>query len=152
MSAEILIRPANPRDLPAIERIIEEAYSPYVGRIGRKPGPMLDDYAALVADGSVNVLARDGIVQGLLVLIPEADGMLLDNIAVSPSAQGMGLGGTLMRFAEDAARSAGCRFIRLYTNVAMTENIAIYERAGYAETHRAEEKGLQRVYMSKALG
>jgi hypothetical protein len=34
----------------------------------------------------------------------------------------------------------------------MTENIALYGRIGYAETHRATEKGLNRVYMAKPLG
>ena len=34
----------------------------------------------------------------------------------------------------------------------MTENIALYSRIGYAETHRIEEKGLRRVYMAKPLG
>ena len=33
----------------------------------------------------------------------------------------------------------------------MTENIALYSRIGYVETHRAEEKGLRRVYMTKSL-
>ena len=33
----------------------------------------------------------------------------------------------------------------------MTENIALYARLGYAETHRAEEKGFRRVYMAKPL-
>jgi len=46
---------------------------------------------------------------------------------------------------------AGLRHIRLYTNKAITENISLYQRIRYAETHRAEEKGLQRVYMVKIL-
>ena len=33
----------------------------------------------------------------------------------------------------------------------MTENIALYSRIGYVETHRAEEKKLRRVYMAKRL-
>jgi hypothetical protein len=33
----------------------------------------------------------------------------------------------------------------------MTENIAVYARAGYVETHRGVEKGLHRVYMTKRL-
>jgi hypothetical protein len=41
--------------------------------------------------------------------------------------------------------------VRLYTNEAMTENIALYSRIGFMETHRAEERGLRRVYMIKTL-
>ena len=144
-------RPATASDLAAVEAVVEAAYAPYVPRIGRKPGPMLDDYAELIAAGRVHVLERDGVVQAVLVLIPEPDAMLLDNVAVLPDAHGLGLGRTLLVFAERAARDAGYRRIKLYTHQAMTENIALYGRIGYAETHRAVEKGLHRVYMAKPL-
>ncbi|MFT4130487.1 GNAT family N-acetyltransferase [Labrys sp. (in: a-proteobacteria)] len=146
------LRLATAADLPAIEHIVEAAYRPYVVRIGRKPGPMLDNYAALVEAGHLHVLVLDGDIQGILVLIPQADAMLLDNVAVAPAAQGRGLGRRLLLAAEDFAREAAYRRIRLYTNEAMTENIALYSRCGYAETHRIEEKGLRRVYMEKDLG
>jgi ribosomal protein S18 acetylase RimI-like enzyme len=145
------LRIATKDDRPAVEAIVEAAYTHYIARIGRKPGPMLDDYGALIEAGRVHVMECDGELKGLLVLIPEADVMLLDNIAVDPSAQGTGLGRQMMLFAEHAAREAGYKAIRLYTNVAMTENIALYTRAGYVETHRGFEKGLHRVYMTKPL-
>jgi hypothetical protein len=69
-----------------------------------------------------------------------------------PTAQGSGFGGRLLAFAEDAARQAGYRVIRLYTNAAMTENIARYLRIGYVETRRDGEKGFRRVYMEKQIG
>lgn len=146
-----LLRRATADDRPTVEAIVEAAYSHYIARIGSKPGPMLDDYAAQIAAGRVHVMEHDGAVKGLLVLIPEPDAMLLDNVAVDPSAQGLGLGREMMRFAEDAARHAGYKAIRLYTNAMMTENIALYTRIGYIETHRVVEKGLHRVYMIKQL-
>lgn len=145
-------RIAATADRPAVEAIVTAAYAGYIPRIGRQPGPMLDDYGALISGGLVHVIESDGVVQGILVLIPRGDAMLLDNVAVAPAAQGLGLGRTLLAFAEQAARDAGYRFIRLYTNEAMIENIALYLRIGYRETHRGEEKGLRRVYMTKMLG
>ena len=145
------LRIATADDRPAVEAIVEAAYKHYVARIGRKPGPMLDDYGALIEAGRVHVMENDGTPKGVLVLIPEADAMLLDNIAVDPSAQGAGLGREMMIFAEVAARNAGYKAIRLYTNAMMTGNIALYTRAGYVETHRGVEKGLHRVYMTKQL-
>ena len=112
---------------------------------------MLDDYAALIAEGRVQVAERDGVVQGVLVLIQQDDAMLLDNVAVAPAAQSSGLGRMMLEFAERAAVEAGYRAIKLYTNEAMTQNVALYTRIGYTETHRAEEKGLRRVYMRKPL-
>lgn len=112
---------------------------------------MTDDSGALIDAGHVHVAERDGVVQGLLVLMPQADTMLLGNVAVAPDAQCTGVGRVLLRFAERAARDAGYASITLYTNEAMTENIALYGRNGYEETHRAVEKGLRRVYMRKRL-
>ena len=112
---------------------------------------MLDDYSALIEVGHVHVVEHAGVVQGVLVLIPEKDSMLLDNVAVAPAAQGLGLGRLMLAFAERCAIDAGYHSIRLYTNEAMTENIELYARIGYAETHRAEEKGLRRVYMAKPI-
>jgi hypothetical protein len=37
--------------------------------------------------------------------------------------------------------------IRLYTNAAMTENLSMYAHLGFVETHRAVEKGFDRVYL-----
>ncbi len=144
------IRPATPSDLTQVETIVRQAYSGYIPRIGREPGPMLDDYAALIGQAQVHVLEDDGIV-GVLVLIPEPAAMLLDNIAVAPSAQGRGYGRLLLDFAEQEARRHDFQVIRLYTHVLMTENLALYPRLGYVETHRGEEKGFQRVYMAKRL-
>ncbi len=145
------VRKARPDDLPAIERIVVEAYSPYVARIGRKPGPMLDDYAARIAAGEVDVVDGPGDLDAVLVLVPEEGALLLDNVAVAKAARGRGLGGALIDHAEAMARALGLATVRLYTHELMTENQAIYAKRGYVETHRAEENGLQRVFMAKAL-
>jgi ribosomal protein S18 acetylase RimI-like enzyme len=146
------IRPAAAADLVAVQTIVDGAYAHYIPRMGRKPGPMLDDYAALIASGQVHVLADGAEIVGLVVLTPESSALLIDNVAVAPSAQGRGYGRMLMDFADEAARSAGYAMIRLYANEAMVENIALYQRLGFVITHRAEENGFRRVYLSKSLG
>jgi GNAT superfamily N-acetyltransferase len=144
-------RLATPADLPGIEIVVRDAYSPYVGRIGQMPAPMLDDYKALIDNERVHVIEQDGAIEAILVLIPEANTLLLDNVAVLPRAQGRGLGRRLLAYAEHVAREQRCQSIRLYTNEKMTENISFYSRIGYVETHRAEECGFRRVFMIKAL-
>jgi ribosomal protein S18 acetylase RimI-like enzyme len=146
-----MIRPAQPADQAAIEAIVEAAYAPYVARIGRKPGPMLDDYAAQIVSGSTHVLEAEGRVVGFIILLAKPSALLLDNVAVAPASHGRGFGAELLRFAETAAREAGLPAITLYTHVKMVENIALYQRIGYVETHRAVEAGLHRVYMTKTL-
>jgi len=112
---------------------------------------MDDDYAARVHRGEAHVIESAGRIVGLLVLVVESETMLLDNIAIDPAAQGTGLGRVLLDFAETTAIARGCTAIRLYTNAAMIENVEIYRRRGYQETHRGEELGFHRVYMRKAL-
>jgi len=104
-----------------------------------------------VQNAGVHVLENAGSVQGFIILLDDGDALLLDNLAVAPDAQGLGYGRMLMDFAERQALDAGFAAIRLYTNEAMTENITLYTRRDYVETHRAEEHGLRRVYMTKQL-
>nr|WP_314533659.1 GNAT family N-acetyltransferase [uncultured Pseudomonas sp.] len=146
-----MMRPATADDVAAIEAIAQAAYSPYIERMGRKPGPMLEDYRQWVQAGGVHVLENAGNVQGFIILLDDGNALLLDNLAIAPEAQGLGFGRLLMDFAERQALDAGFIAIRLYTNEAMTENIRLYTRRGYVETHRAEEHGLRRVYMTKQL-
>ena len=145
------IRLAGADDLAAIALLVASAYAKYIPLIGQKPAPMRDDYAALISAKRVHVLEINGAVQGVVVMIPEPDAMLLDNVAVAPARQGLGLGRSIIAFAEQTAVDAGYRAIRLYTNEAMTENIALYARLGYVQTHRGEECGLRRVYLGKKL-
>lgn len=145
------IRPAGHADLAAVTAVVEAAYAPYVPRMGQKPGPMLDDYAALVRSHDIWVAADAGGVAGVLVLLAEPDHLLLDNIAVAPERHGQGVGKALLRFAEDEARRRGYAEMRLYTNELMTENVALYARAGWTETGRGVQAGFNRVFFRKPV-
>ena len=113
---------------------------------------MLDDYALLIAEEQVWVLEDGGALTGVLVLKnAEGGALLLDNIAVAPTAQGKGYGRALVAFAEAEACRRGNKQVRLYTHVLMTENLALYERLGFRETGRVTEKSYERVYMAKQL-
>jgi ribosomal protein S18 acetylase RimI-like enzyme len=147
-----VIRRAGPHDRAAIEAIVAAAYAKYVVRIDQPPGPMLDDYAALIEAGAIDVWAEpDGAVTALIVLLPQSDHLLLDNIAVRPDRQRQGLGRRLMGFAEGEARRLGHVELRLYTHQTMTENIALYRRLGFVETGRGRQGGYERVFMTKRL-
>ena len=144
------IRAATADDVSAITQIVDQAYRHYIARIGKPPGPMLDDYAALIADGAVSVFEdADGTIAAIIVLLPKLDHLLLDNIAVRPDRQGHRLGRQLIAFAEGEARRLGHGELRLYTHEKMTENIAIYTRLGFIETGRGHEAGYDRVFMTK---
>jgi L-amino acid N-acyltransferase YncA len=78
------IRVSTAADLPAIAEIVDQAYRHDIARIGKPPGPMLDDYAARVSEGAVWVLEEAGVIAAIIVLLPAPNYLLLDNIAVSP--------------------------------------------------------------------
>ena len=146
-----MIRLALPREAPAVRDLVRAAYQQYVQRIGREPMPMTDDYAKRIADGQCWVLIADAALAGVLVLEEQDNCFMLENIAVAPGRQGQGHGRTLLDFAETQAYRAGWDAITLYTNVKMTENIAIYKARGYEEQERRGEAGFARVYMVKKL-
>jgi ribosomal protein S18 acetylase RimI-like enzyme len=145
------IRPATIADVPAIVDIVNQAYRHYIARMGKLPGPMLDDYAARVLEGTVWVLEEGAVIAAIIVLLPASNYLLLDNIAVSPTRQGFGLGRRLLAFAEAEAMRRGYREIRLYTHETMVENQRLYASIGYVETGRGAEAGYDRVFMRKQL-
>lgn len=145
------IRLARPEDVEAVRQIVRAAYGQYVARLGKPPGPMLDDYGQRVANEQAWVLENEGEPTGVLILEDGDGGLLLDNLAVSPATQRRGHGRVLIAFAEQEARRCGYAEIRLYTNPLMTENLALYGRLGFHETSHVTEKSYKRVYMAKAL-
>ncbi len=145
------IRAATAADVPAIADVVDEAYRHYIARMGKPPGPMLDDYAARVLESVVWVLEEGAAIAGIIVLLPTMDYLLLDNIAVSPARQGSGLGRRLLAFAEAEAVRRGYCEIRLYTHQTMVENQRLYASIGYKETVRGTEAGYDRVFMGKQL-
>lgn len=149
---EYRIRLARPDEADAIRDVVRRAYAMYVPRMDKEPGPMLDDYEKRVADGATFVLAVEGTLAGILVLLAYDDHLLMDNVAVETGFQGRGIGKALVAFAEEEALRRGYREIRLYTHETMVENIAMYAKLGYREVGRGNQAGYDRVFMRKALG
>ncbi len=145
------IRLAEPDDVTALSGIVTAAYQKYIERIGKPPAPMLDDYAERVRGRTAWVAEMDGVVAGLIVLLPQDDHLLLDNVAVNPARQGHGIGRALMAFAEREALRQGYTELRLYTHETMTENLAMYPALGWQETGRGSQSGYVRVFFRKQI-
>jgi ribosomal protein S18 acetylase RimI-like enzyme len=108
------------------------------------------NYTEKVRDSCVVVAEDDGVV-GVMVLVVRPRHLFIENIAVEPTRQRAGIGRALLYHAEEEARQRGLAEVQLYTNAAMTENLALYKRIGYVETEHRVERGFARVYMSKPL-
>ena len=148
------LRRAAATDVPAVHALVTAAYQHYVPRVGRKPGPMLVGYDAILPLPAHRVwVLEDGhTIVALLHIILKSDHVVVENLAVAPSHQGHKSGGWLMRLAEDEAQRGGVYEMRTYTHELMVENQAIYARLGYEETDRRVEDGFARVFLRKRLG
>ena len=147
-----MIRLAVAGDEPEIRDCAEQAYARYVPLMGRKPAPMVADFAGQIAAGQIYVATDDqDAFQGFIVFYAEEGHILLENVAVLPRAAGRGVGRALIGFCENAARQRGMNAVHLYTNEKMTDNLSIYPKFGYVEVTRRKEHGFNRVYFEKSL-
>jgi hypothetical protein len=69
-----MIRSALPEEAEAVRQLVHGAYGRYIARLGKPPGPMLDDYGRRIADGQAWVLEDGGALAGVLVL-EDAEGL-----------------------------------------------------------------------------
>ncbi len=147
------LRIAVPSDADSVRAVVVAAYEPWIPAIGMRPRPLEADYDQLIVAGSITVLEEPdaGRIVAHIVLVPEPEALLIENVAVDPTVQGRGYGRTLLAYAEEVARSAGLGSVRLYTHRLMTSNIALYERLGYAITSRDTREGRPVVHLAKAL-
>lgn len=133
--SEPSFRPACDGDVPAITRIIADAYAPYL-----KSLPGLPD----VAGGLDEELQRrksllaeqDGRILGVIIYDLGTDGATVFNMAVAPDAQGGGLGARLLSKVEEAAAAAGLGVVTLRTHRMMARTLRFYERLGWAPVAR----------------
>ena len=145
------LRRATDADAGAITELVIAAYRHYEPLIGRTPLPMLVHYAEAVREHEIWVLELDGGLVGILELQPRADQMWVENVAVAPRWQGRGFGRLLLRHAEAEAARHGLHEIGLLTNERYLDNIAMYTRHGYLETHRVPHQGTDLVFFRKQL-
>ena len=123
----------------------------YTPLLGRTPFPMLADYADAVRSHEVWVLDDAGRIVGVIELVARDDHLWIENVAIAPDRQGRGYGRRLLAFAEDEARRLGLPEMGLLTNERYLDNIAMYTRYGYRETHREPYRGSDLIYFRKAL-
>ena len=101
-----IIRPAAVGGLPEIQRIVHAVYSKYVERLGKPPAPMLDNYHRHIVAHEAWVMLDGTDVTGVLILVPRADHLLLDNVAVDPRFRGKGIGRALIESPNAKPRGA----------------------------------------------
>jgi len=148
---EVVVRLAKPEDAAGIAACVCEAYVHYIERIGKQPGPMLEDYSEVIQQFQVHVAVAGGKIVGAIVLKITDEGFYVDNVAVRPAVKGTGVGRLLLEVAEAEAHRQGYKSIYLATHELMTENRALYSRIGYVEYDHRVVNGYPRVFFRKVL-
>ena len=144
------LRRARVDDVPAITALQQAAYAKNRALLGREPLPLLADYREIFRDYEI-WLAESDMLEGVLILEPRADDLLIWSVASAPAAQGRGIGNRMLTFAERHARALGLSCIRLYTGEPLTDNIAWYSRHGYVHERTEERPDRRLVHLIKKI-
>lgn len=146
------LRPARRTDARGIADLVRRAYARWAPVVGHaEPGPRRADYVRAIADHPIWVVEEDGRLVAVLELLPAADHLMVENVAVRPDRQGQGIGHALMRFAESEARREGTAEVRLFTDERFTEDVSFYDRLGYAPFERVPQGDATLVFMAKRV-
>ncbi|AEF46894.1 GCN5-related N-acetyltransferase [Serratia sp. AS12] len=145
----VWFRRAEENDAELVREIVRAAYSKWISVIGREPTPMTADFNKAIRDHDIDLAIVEGEVVGLIEIWPQADHIWIENVAVHPHRQGIGIGRTLLAHVESKAAQAELGEIRLQTNKAFEANIALYAALGYEIDRHEPFKGGTTVFMRK---
>ena len=102
--------------------------------------------------GAFLIAVADGLPVGCVGLKgsggPVAE---IKRLWIDPAARGLGRAKRLMQAAETAARDHGVRTLRLDTNSALPEALALYRRSGWVEIDRFNDDPYPDHFFEKAL-
>lgn len=142
------IRKAVLSDSVALSECMISAYTVYQDRMsGNRLPPMDVDYLIEIRDYPCWIVEHDGVIAGGLIMVIEKEYASIANIALHPDFQGQGIGGLLMKYAENVAKEHGLFIMHLATHILLSENISLYTHLGWLEYKRDNF----RVYMKKEI-
>jgi N-acetylglutamate synthase-like GNAT family acetyltransferase len=145
------LRRASADDLDAVIAVQRAAFAKNRAPLGVEPLPLLADYAQVLLECEVWLLESPQGVDGVLVLEPRADDILLWSVATAPRLQGSGIGNRLLAATEARARQLGLSKVRLYTGERLADNIAWYKRHGFVHERVEVLHDRQVVHLVKNL-
>ncbi len=140
----------------AIDRLMRDAFTPYVKKLGRGliagPDPWLE---AAIGRGDIYVGLDETEIVGVVATSRRGDELVINRLAVDPPRQGAGIGSWLLDQIEQTARSDQVKALSLRTAEMMSDLLRLYYRHGFLETRKAlpthGKDNHLRVHMMKQL-
>ena len=133
---DIIVRPAEPADLPAVLGLYREL-DPEDGGDLAEARAVFDrmtrypDYALYVAEFEGRVLGTFTLLVMENIAHKASRSAVIEAVAVAGAAQGRGIGRAMMGAALDMAREKGCYKAALSTRMARERAHAFYESLGF---------------------
>jgi ribosomal protein S18 acetylase RimI-like enzyme len=94
----------------------------------------------------IGFIAVDGkTLVGCIFCRPEPQSLYIGKLAVSPEAQGRGIGRQLLKLAEATAREHRLAVLRLETRIELTGNHATFTGWGFQKTAESRHEGFDRI-------
>ena len=126
----IRVRVAARGDTDAIVSIVNEAYRVEAFFVeGNRTSAA--EVSELIDREEILVATGERAVVGCVHVSAEGGRGYFGMLAVTPTAQGRGIGLRLIREAEGRARTAGCQFMDIKVVDVRTDLVAFYPRLGY---------------------
>ncbi|HEV7699463.1 MAG TPA: GNAT family N-acetyltransferase [Pyrinomonadaceae bacterium] len=157
----VSVRLATLGDEATVSRLLLEAFEPYRGAY--TPGGFADTTASedVVRErfeiGRVWLAFDGNEALGTVTALPDengGEGVYVRSMAVTPTAQGRGVGQKLLEALETDARARGEKRLHLYTTFVLPGAQPLYEKNGFVvmrETAPAEWHDMGGVEMEKKL-
>lgn len=135
MDGGLHIRLATAEDTPGISEVLFAAFSPfreeYTSEAFEAVTPKPDEIRGRFDEGPIWVGVDEGKIVGTVSVVPEPEWLYIRSMAVSPWAQGLGIGGKLLGVIELYAVENGFDRLYLYTTNVLAGAIRLYERHGF---------------------
>jgi GNAT superfamily N-acetyltransferase len=156
MTPSITISTARPEDETSCRALLREAFRDYVARLGRTEGPIhYPLLGSIIAEQRALVAKSGEELVGVAVYSNRQNCRFIDQLAIRPACQGMGIGGALLNHIEQSAVESGYDCLELSTAEMMTHLVRMYSARGFRIIRTGPpEHGMDthpRVHMSKQI-
>ena len=136
MKADVKIRFASPDESEKIASLISDAFVEfefcYTPEAFAVTTPDAEKIRGRFDEGVIWAALKNETIDGTVSTVAEGKQLYIRSMAVSPSAQGLGIGRKLLEAVENFAVENGFEKLFLYTTVYCSSAIRLYEQNGFA--------------------